>query len=84
MNANPEEIVILYLDTKFPPSPSQAAKGNDDMLSVFGSMIYLPGEGDPRVLTPRQLLSRGKRVIIEDHEDGWLHPEHGPVVVVRS
>jgi hypothetical protein len=84
LDANPEEIVILYLDTKFPPTPLQAAKGNSDMLAVFGDAIFLPGEGDPRNFTIRQLLNMGKRVIVEDHEDGWLHPETGPVVVVRT
>lgn len=81
MDANPDQFVVLYLDTKFPPTPHQAARGNQDMLNVFGSQIFLPSEGDPRLLTVRQLMDMGKRVIFEDHENGWLHPAQGPAVV---
>lgn len=32
---------------------------------------------------PLTFLSLGKRVIFEDHENGWLHPAHGePIVFV--
>ena len=82
MDANTDQFVVLYLDTKFPPTPHQAARGNADMLSVFGSQIFTPSEGDPRLLTVRQLLNLGKRVIFEDHEKGWLHPSEGQAVVV--
>lgn len=81
VDSTPDEIVMLYLDTKFPPFPEQATKGNKDMLDVFGDMIFLPGEGDPRNFTIRQLLAMGKRIIVEDHEEGWMHPSEGPVVV---
>eukprot|EP01116_Phalansterium_solitarium_P013328 TRINITY_DN306_c0_g1_i2.p1 TRINITY_DN306_c0_g1~~TRINITY_DN306_c0_g1_i2.p1 ORF type:complete len:446 (+),score=145.15 TRINITY_DN306_c0_g1_i2:527-1864(+) len=81
MDQNPDELVMLYLDTKWPPTPSQAAKAGSDILSVFGSQVFTPGEGDPRNFTLRQLLSMGKRVIVEDHQDGWLHPENASQVV---
>lgn len=41
LDANPQEIVILYLDTKFFPSPENAAQGYYDARGVFGDAIYL-------------------------------------------
>lgn len=44
---------------------------------LFGVAI----SGGYSVLTP--VLLAGKRVIFEDHEDGWLRPAHGePLVFV--
>ena len=40
LDANAEEIIILYLDTKFFPSPENAAQGYDDMVGVFGDAIW--------------------------------------------
>jgi hypothetical protein len=40
LDNHPSEIVILYLDTKFFPSPANAAQGYDDMIGVFGDAIW--------------------------------------------
>lgn len=65
---NENEIVFIYLDTKFNPTPDQAANGNAAMLNVLGDMIFLPSAGDPRTWTVEALLKAGKRVVVEDHE----------------
>ena len=73
MDANPEEIVILYLDAK-PESvslKSQCKSAYDDMEAVFGNMIWAVEEGDPRGYSREQMLRMGKRVIFEDHDDGF-------------
>jgi hypothetical protein len=33
-------VVIVYLDTKFQPLPDTAAQGNQDIMDVFGDMVY--------------------------------------------
>ena len=46
MDRNPEEVVIVYLDTKFEPLPEAAAQGNQDIIDVFGDdMVYKVGCG---------------------------------------
>lgn len=73
MDANPEEVVILYLDAK-PESvslKSQCKAAFDDMQAVFGDMIWGVSDGDPRRYSRAQMLSMGKRVIFEDHDDGF-------------
>ena len=73
MDAHPEEVVMLYIDAK-PESvslPAQVASAYDDMQAVFGELIWSVADGDPRLYSRAQMLAKGKRVIFEDHDDGF-------------
>jgi hypothetical protein len=74
---------MLYFDTKplTVELPSQAAAMYDVMLGVFNDTIWTPVDGNPRAQSRAELLARGKRVICEDHDDGYNHPAHGDVLV---
>lgn len=80
---NPTEIVMLYFDTKplTVELPSQAAAMYDVMRGVFGDTLWTPGDGNPLLQSRAELLAQGKRVICEDHDDGYNHPAHGDVLV---
>ncbi len=57
-------------------------KGNQDILSVFGrDVLFTPGDGNPLEQTISSLRSIGKRLIIENNQDIWLHPTEGEVLV---
>lgn len=60
MDRNPQEVVILYLDTKFDPLPPAAEQGNRDILGVFGDMVYKVSQGSPLNRTVKSLIEAGK------------------------
>eukprot|EP00658_Telonema_sp_P-2_P015771 TRINITY_DN1608_c0_g4_i7.p1 TRINITY_DN1608_c0_g4~~TRINITY_DN1608_c0_g4_i7.p1 ORF type:complete len:506 (+),score=98.03 TRINITY_DN1608_c0_g4_i7:125-1642(+) len=84
MDENPEEIVILYLDAK--PGcvlfPSQTSAAYADMVQVFGTTIWGVADGDPLAASRREFLRRGKRVVFENHADGWKKTAHGEPILV--
>ena len=80
LDAHPDEFVALYFDTKpFTASlPSQAASAYGTLKAAFGeAAIFAPDEGDPLGRSRRELLAAGKRVLVEDHDDGWNRPAPG-------
>mmetsp|Transcript_5083 Transcript_5083/g.15485 ORF Transcript_5083/g.15485 Transcript_5083/m.15485 type:complete len:462 (+) Transcript_5083:1-1386(+) len=84
LDANPDEIVMLYFDTKplTVELPSQAKAMYDVMRGVFGDTIWTVGDGNPLNHSRAELLARGKRVICEDHDDGYNHPAGGGDILV--
>ena len=69
--ANPEEFVILFLDTK---PLTVVTKGQSDaaskvMRDVFGDMIWAKADGNILNKTIEELLSAGKRLFFEDHDE---------------
>ncbi len=80
---NKEEVLIIYIDTKiFLPQQEYIDKGNEDILSVFGrDILFTPGDGNPLEQTVNSLVASGKRLIIENNQDVWLHPSSGEVLV---
>jgi hypothetical protein len=78
---NLEDVVVLFLDTKFYLSPLHVTKANKDILSVFGTMLWTYTDGNPFGHTVDDLLSKKKRVIIENNKEEWLHPSVGKPIV---
>lgn len=80
---NKDEFVMLYIDTKiFKPQQQYIDQGNRDILSVFGrEMLFAPGDGDPLQESVGGMAESGKRVIIENQKDDWLHPSEGEALV---
>lgn len=78
---NSEEIVVIYLDTKFRLKPEQVTLGNEAIRKAFGSLLWTPSDGSPLEFTPRQMRAKGKRVVIENAKDCWLSPSHGQPLV---
>ena len=62
---NADEIVILFLDTKFYLSPEQVSKGNEEIINIFGdSNIWKYTDGNPLTHTQQELLTTGKRLLL--------------------
>lgn len=78
---NLEEIVVLYFDTKINMLPEHITSGNDDILRVFGDMVWKYSEGSPLQLTIDEMLSKNKRIVIESNKESWLKPSSGDAVV---
>jgi len=78
---NLEDVVVLFLDTKFYLSPLHVTKANKDILSVFGTTLWTYTDGNPFGHTVDDLLSKKKRVIIENNKEEWLHPSVGKPIV---
>lgn len=84
LDENVDEIVVLYLDVKplCIALPSQTSAAYKIMVDVFGDTIWSRKDGDPLVASRNEFLRRGKRVLFEDHDDGWNNPAHGEEVLV--
>ena len=69
--ANPDEFVILYLDTKplTVVTKGQANAASKVMRDVFGDMIWAKSDGNVLNKTIEELLSAGKRLFFEDHDE---------------
>jgi hypothetical protein len=78
---NLDQMVVLYLDTKFFISPEHVTSANNEILSIFGDMLWKYSEGSPLQLTVNQLLTKGKRVMIENQREEWIHPSEGEAIV---
>lgn len=81
LDENKEQIVMLFIDTKFYLSNSSVTKANNDILSVFGDMLWGYTEGSPLTHKVDELLSMNKRIIIENNREEWLYPSHGKPLV---
>lgn len=82
---NEEEVVVVFLDTKpFTASlPSQVSSAYATIRSVFGAEgMFKPKDGNPLETKMVEFVRMGKRVIFEDHENEWNHPENGEDVIV--
>lgn len=78
---NLNDIMVLYLDTKFQLRPEQVTAANNMILNVFGDMLWKYTEGSPLNHTIKEMLSLGKRVIIENQKDCWMSPSEGDPIV---
>jgi len=78
---NLNEIMVLYLDTKFRLSPDQVTDANAVITEVFGSMLWSYQDGNPLNHTIKEMLTAGKRVMIENQKDDWMHPSEGVPLV---
>merc|ERR1719453_999485 len=77
LEKNPEEFVILYLDTKpFTLSSKEQADAMSALIrEVFGQSVWAAAEGLPLNRTVRSLLAAGKRLYLEGHEDKFAAAE---------
>jgi hypothetical protein len=73
LDANPEEFVILYLDTKpaTVDTKRQSNAASKVMRDVFGDTIWAKSDGTILDKTINELLAKGKRLFFEDHDDGY-------------
>lgn len=78
---NEEEIVMLFFDTKFYLSNSSVTKANNEIRNVFGTMLWNVTDGTPLTHRVDELLSLGKRIIIENNREEWLYPSEGKPIV---
>ena len=69
--ANPDEFVILYLDTKplTVVTKGQSNAASKVMRDVFGDMIWAKSDGNILNKTIEELISAGKRLFFEDHDE---------------
>ena len=78
-----DEVVVLYLDTKplTVQFASQTKAAHASMRAAFDGItaLWTPADGDPLQQTPAALVAAGKRVVFEDHDDGWK--KDGPPLV---
>ena len=76
LDAHPEEVVVLFLDTK-PLTMVERAQANAMsalIRDVFNESVWSARDGDRDTLlntTHAELIARGKRLYIEDHEDAY-------------
>eukprot|EP00756_Hemistasia_phaeocysticola_P005578 Hpha_TRINITY_DN13400_c0_g1::TRINITY_DN13400_c0_g1_i1::g.130888::m.130888 len=72
VDANPEEVVILYLDIKplTVDDKAQVRALNADITSVFGDSIWTPEDGSPLGVKMGDFVAKGKRVIFEARNKG--------------
>mmetsp|Transcript_3873 Transcript_3873/g.5328 ORF Transcript_3873/g.5328 Transcript_3873/m.5328 type:complete len:453 (+) Transcript_3873:62-1420(+) len=78
---NSQEVVVLFLDTKFRLTPEQVTQGNEVIRKVFGSLLWAYTDGSPLTHTVREMVTRNKRVVIENNKDSWLSPAVGQPLV---
>ncbi|RYG63084.1 hypothetical protein EON64_16655, partial [archaeon] len=78
---NEQEVLVLYIDTKFYLSPEQVTLANNEILSVFGEAVWRASEGSPLNVRVGDMLAKGKRVIVENQKECWVHPSEGDQVV---
>jgi hypothetical protein len=77
LHANPNDFIVLYLDTKplTMVSRSQSDAMSKLLRSVFGDSLWAVGtDGGADLLlnqSVRSLVGRGKRLYVEDHEDAY-------------
>ena len=81
LEENLNEILVLYFDTKFYLSPEAVTQSNNEIIDVFGSMLWTYTDGSPLTHTVEELLAAGKRIMIENGREEWLHPSEGDPVV---
>lgn len=81
LDENIEEVVLLFIDTKFYLSPNHVTKANNQIRDVFGSKLWTYNDGSPLIHKVDELISKNKRVIIENNKDDWLHPSIGDPIV---
>ncbi|KAJ1417561.1 hypothetical protein B484DRAFT_400793 [Ochromonadaceae sp. CCMP2298] len=81
LEENLQEIVVLYFDTKFYLSPLSVTKANNDILGVFGNLLWPASRGSPLQQTVQSLLSANTRVMIENAKECWAHPSEGEQLV---
>lgn len=81
LDENKEQIVMLFFDTKFYLSNSSVTKANNEILGVFGDMVWGYTEGTPLTHKVDELLSLNKRIIIENNREEWLYPSEGKPLV---
>jgi hypothetical protein len=78
---NLDQLVMLFFDTKFFMSNSSVTKANNDIRKVFGDMLWPVTAGTPLTHTVDELVSSGKRIIIENNREEWLYPSRGDPIV---
>jgi hypothetical protein len=81
LKENSEEIVVLYFDTKFYLTPNQVTQANKEIIKEFGPLLFKYTDGNPLEKTVKEIISSGKRVIIENAKDCWTKPLVGEQVV---
>jgi hypothetical protein len=78
---NLNEIVGLYIDTKFYLSPDQVTQANSQIETMFGSMLWKPSDGNPLQTRVKDMLAMGKRIFIENQKECWTKPSSGEPLV---
>ncbi len=56
---NSQEIMVLYLDTKFQLNPEQVTQANQAIVDVFGGMLWKQTDGSPLQHTVKELITTG-------------------------
>ena len=56
---NENEIMVLYLDTKFQLNPDQVTQANKAIVDVFGGMLWKYTDGNPLQHTVKEMLTSG-------------------------
>ena len=80
-----DEMVVLFMDTKWLPHAAAADYANAVILDVLGDLVWTPSEDGPDPLAESlesfrysPVTNRSRRVLMEGNGDGWTKGEATP------